>query len=107
MIMNNVWKDTLMMTGQLPACPNCHNHNILIKYEATYVYSYSIDSDSPGLKNTYEFLPYMFDKREQKDSQQYLECLDCGKQYPFYLNEWNEKIGLRELQQAINISNQR
>ncbi len=91
-----------MKTEQIPACPSCSNHNFMIKYEATYVYSYCIDSNAPGLKNTYEFLPYMFDKREQKNSHQYLECLECGAQFPFYLNEWSDKIGFKELQQAIN-----
>lgn len=83
-------------------CPNCSGHNFQIKYEATYVYSYDIDSDAPGLKNTDEFLPFMFDRREQKDAHQYLECKSCQKQYPYYMNEWDEKAGIEELQRAVN-----
>ncbi|EMS72012.1 hypothetical protein [Ruminiclostridium cellobioparum] len=90
-----------MNDEQLLECPNCKGHNFLIKYEATYVYSYNIDSDAPGFKNTGEFLPFMFDKREQKDAHQYLECKTCGNQYPCYLNEWDNKTGILKLQKAV------
>ena len=83
-------------------CPNCSGQDFLIKYEATYVYSYNIDSDAPGLKNSEEFLPFLFDKREQKDANQFLECKNCGKHFPCYLNEWNGKASLQELQRAVN-----
>lgn len=83
-------------------CPACKGHRFIIKYEATYVYSYNIDSDAPGEKNTEEFLSYMFDKREQRDAHQFVECKECGKHFPFYLNGWDERIGIRELQKAVN-----
>ncbi len=95
-----------MDDSNLLQCPNCGNHNFLIKYEATYVYSYNIDSNAPGLKNTEEFLPFMYDKREQKDARQYMECKECLQQFPFYLSEWDNKIGAQELQRAVkNINN--
>ena len=68
-------------------CPVCKNNNFLIKYEATYVYSYIIDSDAPGLRNTDEFLSFMFDNREQKDTKQYLECNNCGSIFNCYFNQ--------------------
>ena len=39
-------------------CPICHQGELMLKYEAKYVYSCKIDSDVPGLKNTAEFLPF-------------------------------------------------
>jgi hypothetical protein len=73
-----------------------------MKYEATYVYSYFIDSDAPGLSNTEEFLPYMFDNREQKETKQYLECNTCGSVYKCYFNIWDKKIDIKDLQAAID-----
>ncbi len=90
-----------MSNDRLLICPACNGHNFLIKYEATYVYSYNIDSDAPGLKNTVEFLPFLFDSREQKQSSQYLECKTCGTQYPCYFNEWDKEIRTEDLQNAI------
>lgn len=95
-----------MSEEKLLVCPKCDGHNFLIKYEATYVYSYNIDSDAPGYKNHQAFLPFMFDKREQTDAHQFLECKACKAQFPCYLNEWDNKIGFQELQQAINKRNQ-
>ncbi len=85
-------------------CPCCSGHNFFIKYEATYIYSYEIDSDAPGNKNTDEFLPFLFDRREQKSTKQYLECRSCGNQYPCYFNEWDKGIGMHVLQEAIDSS---
>lgn len=83
-------------------CPVCNNSNFLIKYEATYVYSYIIDSDAPGLRNKNEFLPFMFDNREQKDTKQFVECTTCGSQFRCYFNQWDNKIGLKALKEAIS-----
>jgi hypothetical protein len=83
-------------------CPVCSNSNFLIKYEATYVYSYFIDSDAPGLRNTDEFLPFMFDNREQKETKQFLECNKCGSKYTCYFNQWDSKIDIKDLQAAIS-----
>lgn len=83
-------------------CPICKTSNFLIKHQATYVYSYVIDSDAPGLNNSEEFLPFLYDNREQIDTKQYLECSGCGAVYPCFFNEWDRKVGLQELQYAIN-----
>jgi len=66
-------------------CPICKSTNLTLRYEASYVYSYILDSDAPGLKNSDEFLSYLYDKREQKDTRTYIECNNCGTQYPYQL----------------------
>jgi transcription elongation factor Elf1 len=63
-------------------CPACKSQKLVAKYEAKYVYSYIIDSDNPGRLNTDEFYPFLYDKREQTESKQYVECTQCGTQYP-------------------------
>jgi hypothetical protein len=90
------------MTETSLICPVCHNSNFLIKYQATYVYSYIIDSDAPGLRNKEEFLPFMFDNREQKDTKQFLECTSCGAMFKCYFNHWDNQVGLKALQDAIS-----
>ncbi|MCX7922977.1 MAG: hypothetical protein N3B21_13340 [Clostridia bacterium] len=83
-------------------CPVCNSNKLIAKYEATYIYSYIIDSDAPGLKNTEEFLPYLFDTREQKEAKQYVECGTCGAQYPCYFTEGNKGIDFSLLQRAAH-----
>jgi glutaredoxin len=69
-------------------CPICNNSNLTLRYEASYVYSYILDNDAPGLKNNEEFLSFLYDKREQKDSRTYIECNKCGTQFPYtFLND--------------------
>jgi transcription elongation factor Elf1 len=68
-------------------CPICNSSKLILRHEASYVYSYVIDSDAPGLRNSEEFLSYLYDVREQKDSRNYVECKTCGTQYPYtFLN---------------------
>jgi hypothetical protein len=65
------------------SCPICNHSELTLRYEASYVYSYVIDSDAPGLKNSEEFLSFLYDKREQRDTRTYIECNRCGTQYPY------------------------
>jgi len=83
-------------------CPNCHNDRFVVKYEASHVYSYVVDSDAPGRKNNEEFLSFLFDKRELTQSNQYLECQSCGGKFPCSFNVWNNSTSRKELQEAIN-----
>ena len=84
-------------------CPVCDSANLTLRYEASYVYSYVIDSDAPGLKNSDEFLSFLYDKREQKDTRTYIECNSCGTQYPYQL--LNERlIRNSEKQRVENLS---
>jgi hypothetical protein len=64
-------------------CPICDNNDMTLRYEASYVYSYILDADAPGLKNSDEFLSFLYDKREQKDTRTYIECNNCKTQYPY------------------------
>ncbi len=88
--------------GEQLICRACHGHRFNINYEATYVYSYEIDNDAPGLHNSVEFLPYQYDRREQQEARQYLECRTCGQKYPCYFNDWDKQSGLQELQAIID-----
>ena len=63
-------------------CPICKSNELILKHEASYVYSYLIDSDAPGLKNDDMFLPYLYDRREQTASREYIECQKCGTHFP-------------------------
>lgn len=83
-------------------CPVCNDNHLILKYEATYEYSYIIDANAPGLNNTKELLPYMYDRREQKDAKQYLECRTCKTQYPCYFDKWTAGINSKQIQAAIS-----
>lgn len=85
-------------------CPYCQSNRFTVKYEASYVYSYIIDSDAPGLKNTNEFLSYMYDNREQNKSIHYLECMSCKTRFPCYFNEW-KNVNIEDLQHIIDRQN--
>lgn len=63
-------------------CPICNDSNLVLRREASYVYSYEIDSDKPGLKNKDEFLSYQYDRRENTSSREYIECKRCGTLFP-------------------------
>lgn len=83
-------------------CPRCHHSRFVVKYEASHVYSYAIDSDAPGRRNADEFLSFLYDKRELTKSDQYVECQSCGAKYPCSFSVWNDATSLEELQAAIN-----
>lgn len=83
-------------------CPVCNDDNLILKYEATYEYSYIIDSNAPGLNNTQELLPYMYDTREQKDAKQYIHCGTCGTNFPCYFDKWTEGINAETIQKVLN-----
>lgn len=93
------------MVKETLKCPVCGHRDFLIKYEATYVYSYVVDSNAPGLRNDYEFLPFMFDNREQKETKQFIECHTCRTKFPCYFNHLDRNIGLDVLQNAISQEN--
>lgn len=82
-------------------CKVCNNRSFTAKYEATYVYSYTIDSDAPGHRNKDEFLPFLFDKRDKMEGKQYIECTVCGTKYPCTFNEGTTGVDLTILRKAI------
>lgn len=83
-------------------CPACKSDDLTVKYEASYVYSYCLDKDAPGLKNKEEFLPFLYDKREQKEARQYIECNVCKAQYPCFFDEGGEGIDFNILEKVDN-----
>ncbi len=68
-------------------CPICKSSKLAMKYEAKYVYTYMIDNDTPGLKNETEFLSFLYDKREQTEASQYIECGSCGTRFPCFYSQ--------------------
>lgn len=83
-------------------CPACGSNQLYIRYEATYVYSYALDSDAPGKKNTSEFLPYLYDNREQTGTKQYIECIHCKAKFQCIYDQWDEDTDLTHLQESLN-----
>jgi len=81
-------------------CPKCGGHKFTAKYEATYVYSYMIDSDMIGEKNEDEFFPFLFDNRELKNASEYIQCCNCGNRFPCCFSD-KKGIHLTILQKAI------
>lgn len=71
------------MESTVYQCPICKSSKLTLRYEASYVYSYVVDADAPGLKNSDEFLSFLYDKRELKDDRTYVECNQCRTQYPY------------------------
>lgn len=82
-------------------CPVCNKGSFVAKYEATYIYSYELDSDAPGKENRDEFLPFLFDRRDIKDAKQYVECVNCGSKFPCNFNESDHGVLITILQKAI------
>lgn len=82
-------------------CTICNGNQLMVKYEAKYVYSYTIDEDSPGLKNTEEFLPFLYDDRKQTEAIQYIECNTCNMKYPVISTHGSRGIDFKDLLVAI------
>lgn len=82
-------------------CGKCRKGNFILKYEATYEYSYSIDTDAPGLLNQDQFLPFLYDNRIQKEAKQYVECSYCGARYPYY-GDISKGINFSYIKEAID-----
>ncbi|NLL72606.1 MAG: hypothetical protein GX237_03670 [Clostridiales bacterium] len=64
-------------------CPVCKANKLLLKHEASYVYSYVLDSDAPGFKNKEIFSPYLYDRRDQTESFEYIECSKCKSKFDY------------------------
>ena len=90
-----------MELHQAIQCPQCSSEDFTAKYESTYVYSYKIESDDHKKDLDDHTLPFMFDNREQKDSKQYIECSDCGAQYPCRFTLDSEQVDFTIVQKAL------
>jgi transcription elongation factor Elf1 len=79
-------------------CPKCSGNNFLIKRQATYLYTYKVDLNNI---NNLDSLPFLFDNREKTDSQDYIQCENCGSTYKVKLENYSDPIDVTILQKAI------
>lgn len=83
-------------------CPRCSSTHFRVKREATYLYTYKLDTPAAESNSAEEeSLPFLFDYREQLYNKEYLECEDCHSRFPCDLENGNPKIHLTILQKAI------
>jgi len=83
-------------------CPKCNGKDFVAKYKSTYLYTYQINtSESDIIKDEEHNLPFLFDNREQCNSEQYIECKECGSQFPCHFQLNGERIKFTILRKAI------
>ncbi len=88
-------------------CPECKGVHFEMKREATFLYSYKLDTPLTNEWSKEEDgLPFLFDYRELMDSKEYLECKSCGVKYSHKLEKGSPKIHLTILQKAIRSDQQ-
>lgn len=87
-------------------CPKCNSKNFEIKHEATYLYTYKIDTANISSDNEEtENLPFLFDNREQTCFKEFIECNECGTKYPCSFDKFNQTIDLTIMKKAIRADN--
>jgi len=83
-------------------CPKCNSINFEIKHEATYLYTYKIDTINVNIDDEeLENLPFLFDTREQTCFKEFIECNQCGSKYPCSFNIENQTVDLTIMRKAI------
>ena len=83
-------------------CPKCNGKNFEVKHEATYLYTYKIDTVNTNIDDEEsENLPFLFDNREQTCFKEYIECNQCGTKYPCSFDKDNQTIDLTIMRKAI------
>lgn len=88
-------------------CPKCNGNYFELKREATYVYTYKINSpDTKTWSEEKEALPFLFDNREQVDEHDYLVCTKCGEHFACSLEDNKDKINLTILRKAVRADHQ-
>lgn len=91
-----------MITKEHLICPKCQGIYFELKKEATYLYTYKLDTPlTSDWNNKDESLPFLFDNREKLNSSEYIECKDCGQQYSHDLNNNMIKGELTILKKAV------
>lgn len=96
-------KDFMRLDEAL-VCPKCKGTHFNVKREATYLYTYKLDTqltDRESEKDGDSALPFLFDYREQLDNKAYIECEVCHTKFTCDLEGGNPKIHLTILQRAI------
>jgi len=87
-------------------CPKCNSKNFEIKHQATYLYTYKIDTTSWNTDDVEsQNLPFLFDNREQTCFKEYIECNNCGVRYPCSIDTNNQTIDLTIMRKAIRADN--
>lgn len=83
-------------------CPKCGSCNFELIREATYLYTYDLDSlgKESWLTNNESF-PFLFNNREQIKESETLKCKECSSTFPCSLNKDNKEMKLIILQKAI------
>jgi len=81
-------------------CPKCNSKNFEVKHEATYLYTYKIDTVNVNDEEL-ENLPFLFDNREQTCFKEFIECNQCGTKYPCSFNKENQTVDLTIMKKAI------
>lgn len=87
-------------------CAKCNGTHFTVKREATYLYSYNLDTPESGQwSKDPEALPFLFDNRELVQSNEYLQCENCGARFPCSLDERNNTINFTIERKAIRADN--
>lgn len=83
-------------------CPNCGGDSFELIREATYIYTYEIDTlgKEPWLNETDAF-PFLFNNRKQINEKENLRCKNCSASFPCSLNKNNSEMKLVILQKAL------
>lgn len=87
-------------------CPRCSGKHFSVKREATYLYTYKLETPDVENRTDAEALPFLFDNREQTGSREYLQCEQCGAQYPCDIDREGRRIRFTILQKAIRADHQ-
>ena len=83
-------------------CTKCNGTHFTVKREATYLYSYNLDTPESGQwSKDPEALPFLFDNRELMKSNEYLRCEQCGATFPCSLDDRNSTINFTIERKAI------
>lgn len=94
-----------MNINQPLICPKCQGIHFEMKKEATYLYTYKIETPlTSDDHHKDESLPFLFDNRDKLSSLEYLVCEGCGEQYPCNMDECKIKGKLTILKKAIRSS---
>ena len=91
-----------MRTNEPLVCKKCNGNHFIMKREATYLYSYKLDTPiTQNWSENQENLPFLFDNREKVGDKDYLQCEQCGEIYPCDLDNGGTNIRLTIEQKAV------